>query len=237
MRLYALLANLDIGLKDQRILDLGTGTGVLALQFARQGAMVAGIDISEGQIDAARKLAVAEDLNVDFKVSGAEEIPFSSDSMDVVTANQCWLYFDPARTIPEVKRVLNPIGRLVTSHFSWLPRKDAVALATEALVLKHNAVWSAGDYSGNIPNRPQWIGDDFDVSSMFYFDVNVPFTHESWRGRIRASRGVGGGLNAAEVAAFDKELAALLKDMVSNEFTVRHRVDAHILVPTGSDRK
>ena len=43
---YRKLLALDIGLPDQRILDIGTGTGLLARRFAAQGAHVAGIDVS-----------------------------------------------------------------------------------------------------------------------------------------------------------------------------------------------
>ena len=54
---FARLAAFGVGLPSQRILDLGTGTGVLARQFAGQGAIVAGIDLSDGQIAQARDLA------------------------------------------------------------------------------------------------------------------------------------------------------------------------------------
>ena len=57
-RLYAL----GVGRARQRILDLGTGTGLLARQFARQGADVVGVDIAQEQIAAATRLAQEERL-------------------------------------------------------------------------------------------------------------------------------------------------------------------------------
>jgi ubiquinone/menaquinone biosynthesis C-methylase UbiE len=77
-------------LPGQSILDLGTGTGVMARRFAQQGSAVAGIDISAEQIAAARELAAARKLDVDFRVAPAEATPFPEASFDVVTANQCW---------------------------------------------------------------------------------------------------------------------------------------------------
>lgn len=57
------------------------------------------------------------------------------------------------------------------------------------------------------------------------------FTRESWRGRIRACRGIGAELSAEEVQAFDAELDALLRNIAPEEFTVLHWIDAHILAP------
>ena len=99
----------------------------------------------------AKNLAKKDDLNINFQVSPAETCPFVNQSFDVITANQCWLYFDKAQIIPEVKRLLKPSGLLVTSHFSWLPRLDDIAKRSEELILKHNPNWTAKDWHGNIP--------------------------------------------------------------------------------------
>ena len=158
-------------------------------------------------------------------------MPYSDASFDVITANQCWLYFDAQKAIAEVKRLLKEEGVLVTSHFSWLARQDAIAHATEQLVLKHNPAWSAGDWSGEIPNCPQWAIQDFDVVGVFYFDTPVPFTRESWHRRIRSCRGVGAGLNPDQVEKFDREHEQLLEEVADDTFTVLHRIDAHIFRP------
>ena len=57
---YTVLQAVGIGTLSQDILDLGTGTGVLARAFAQQGAHVIGIDIAEAQIVTARQLAAQE---------------------------------------------------------------------------------------------------------------------------------------------------------------------------------
>jgi SAM-dependent methyltransferase len=209
-------------------LDLGTGTGVLARAFAQQGASVCGIDISPGQIKAARKLAQEDFVNVDFQVAAAESVPYPDHSFDVITANQCWFYFDLPKTIAEVKRLLRPEGVLVTSHFSWLPRKDRVARASEELILRYNPQWSAADWPGIVPDFPLWAQKDFDRQGMFFFDEPVPFTHETWRGRIRASRGIGASLSPQEIERFDREHQHLLEGMVAKHFVVMHRIDAHV---------
>ena len=47
------------------------------------------------------------------------------------------------------------------------------------------------------------------IIDRFQFDFSVPYTHEAWRGRIRASAGVSASLDANAVAAFDREHAEL----------------------------
>ncbi|MEZ6068907.1 MAG: class I SAM-dependent methyltransferase [Pirellulales bacterium] len=71
LSLYTRLAALGVGLPEQSILDLGSGTGVLARQFARQGAVVAGVDVAPEQVMMATELAAAEKLDVDFRVAAA----------------------------------------------------------------------------------------------------------------------------------------------------------------------
>jgi SAM-dependent methyltransferase len=222
---YEKLAAFGVGLTGQRILDLGTGTGVLARRFAQQDARVIGIDISAEQIDEARALAREENLNVDFRVAPAEQLPLGDATVDVVTANQSWLYFDKARTLSECRRVLAESGLLVLSYFSWLPLVDPIAGASEDLVRKFNPQWTAYGYTGEVKpalERPE--ADWLTVRAMFFYDVEVPFRRESWRGRIRACRGVGASLPEDEVRAFDAAHDRLLREIARDEFSILHRI-------------
>lgn len=226
--LFERLTSCGVGIKNQSILDLGTGTGVMARQFARQGAIVNGIDVSGDQIAMAKSLASDEGLSVEFSVSPSESLPWKEQTFDVVTANQCWLYFDKDKVIQELRRVMKPGGLLVISHFSWLPRMDEIAKRSEQLVLEFNPDWSAADWSGDIPASPKWAETMFNIKAMFYYDEPIAFTHESWCGRIRACRGIGATLSPEEVAAFDSAHLELLLRTTPESFTVLHRLDAHV---------
>lgn len=228
---YERLESLGVGLPKQRILDLGTGVGFLAPNFARCGAIVTGVDISAEQIETARQVARSNGLTIDLRVCRAEESGLPDASFDVLTASQCWLYFDRARMIPEVRRLLRPGGVLVLSHFCWLPRQDEIARRSEELVRRFNPDWSAADWSGEVPEVPEWAVGEFEKTGGFVFDVSVPFTRESWRGRFRACRGVGASLTSDEVARFDSAHVELLERTVPQEFTVLHRIDCFVLRP------
>jgi hypothetical protein len=61
------------------------------------------------------------------------------------------------------------------------------------------------------------------------FDLDAIYTHEAWRGRIRASAGVGASLAPQRVAAFDDELRAMLAERYPEDpMRVMHRVFAAI---------
>ncbi len=72
--------------------------------------------------------------------------------------------------------------------------------------------------------------DDFKVFGFFFYDESISFTRESWRGRIRACRGVGAAMTPEEVEKFDREHANLLEEMTEQEsFSIVHRIDAHLM--------
>ena len=76
---------------------------------------------------------------------------------------------------------------------------------------------------------PEWATGHFELAAMFVYDVQLPFTRETWRGRIRACRGVGATLDSEEVQRFDEEHARILEVVTpADAFTVLHRIDAHL---------
>jgi len=218
------------------LLDLGTGTGTLARGFALRGCRVTGIDSSGQMIEQARELSQQQGLVVDFRVATAEDTGFSDASFDIVTAGQCWHWFDRPKAANEVKRILNPDGRVIIAHFDWLPLRDNVVDLTERLVIKFNPPWEK--FAGGFGLYPQWLRDlgesGFENIVTFSFDMDVPYTADAWRGRIRASSGVGASLPPEDVSRFDSELKQLRAEKFTapagseTVLTIPHRIFAVI---------
>lgn len=228
---YQKLYALGIGHSQQKILDLGTGTGILARHFAKQGAIVTAIDISAEQIAIAIDLTKKEELQINFSISPAEKTPFAANSFDIITANQCWIYFDKQQVAQEVKRLLDTNGLLLISSYHWLTQQSMIAIETEKLMFKYNPQWDAYNWNGNIQIDPPWIEEHFILRDWFYYDEAIPFTQEQWRGRIRASRAMMPTLTAEEVKKFDQEHELLLKQIADEQFFIPHRIYGRLVVP------
>jgi ubiquinone/menaquinone biosynthesis C-methylase UbiE len=99
-----------------RWLDVGTGTGALALLAARGGADVTGVDLAPGLIETARRLAAEEGLDIRFAVGDAEALPVADASFAAVSSAM-GLIFAPVHeaVAGELARVCEPGGRIAFS--------------------------------------------------------------------------------------------------------------------------
>ncbi len=209
-----------------RVLDLGTGTGSLGRGFARRGCRVVGLDLSADLIAQARRLDAEAGVASVYLAGSANQAGLAGGAFDIVAAGQCWHWFDRPAAAREARRLLKPGGRLVIAHFDWIPLNGNLVAATEDLIRAHNPGWAFGGGTGL---HPDWLADaavaGFERIEAFSYDEAVAYGHEAWRGRIRASAGVGASLPPAKVAAFDQALAALLTERFPDDpQDVPHRV-------------
>ena len=115
----------------QRVLDLGTGTGAVALQAAPlvgPDGQVTGTDISSDMLDLARqRTARLNHGNLKFQEGGAEAIPTEDASFDAILASLILMYvIDRAAAARECARVLRPGGRFVASVWARPEECDIV---------------------------------------------------------------------------------------------------------------
>jgi SAM-dependent methyltransferase len=210
-----------------RALDLGTGTGSLALGMAARGLEVTGIDASAPMLEAARRIAARRGLEARFVEGRAEQTGLGASVFDVVTAGQCWWWFDEHEAVAEVRRVLSPRGRLLLCSFSYVVAPGGVAARTEDLILEHNPGWARAGWRGVHPEQIEMMDrEGFGGVESFSYVEDVTFTHEGWRGRMRTCNGVGSALGEPSVERFDSDLADLLETEFPGPLPVPHRVFA-----------
>jgi SAM-dependent methyltransferase len=112
------------GYAGQRLLEVGCGIGTDLARFARGGAEVTGIDLSQTAVDLARQNFALLGLDGDLRVGDGEALPFSDGAFDVVYGHGVLQYaVDPRRIVAEAHRLLKPGGEaifMVYNRISWL---------------------------------------------------------------------------------------------------------------------
>ena len=113
------------GFRGKTLLEIGCGIGTDLVRFARGGAIVTGVDLSETAVDLARKNFHLHGLTPhDLRTANAEALPYPDNSFDVVYGHGVIQYTsDPKRLVRDCHRVLRPGGRaifMVYNRVSWL---------------------------------------------------------------------------------------------------------------------
>jgi SAM-dependent methyltransferase len=222
---FARLAALGLVRPGLAALDLGSGTGTIALGLAARGAAVTALDPAAPMLEQAKARAAAAGLALATRMARAEETGLADAAFDLVIAGQCWHWFDRPRAAAEARRLLKPGGALMLAHFDWLALPGNVVSSTAALILRYSPEWRGAHVVA--PYHPWYLdlrNAGFAAIESFSFETDVAYTHEAWRGRIRASAGVGASLPPERAAAFDAEHAALLaRDFAAEPLLIPHR--------------
>lgn len=221
---YEKIAERKLCIKGQKVLDLGTGTGVIPRNMYHYGAQWYGTDISENQISQAQRLSDRQGMRIRYQTVAAEEVDFPDQTFDVITACQCFWYFDHEKLVPNLYRMLKENGRLLLLYMAWLPFEDEIAGASEELVLKYNPKWTGAGETRKPISVPDCVYDRFEEVYHEEYDAQVPFTRDTWHGRMKACRGVGASLPPEEIEKWEREHQELLSETAPEEFEVKHYV-------------
>ena len=215
--LYKRLHELGVAADGTAWLDLGTGTGILPQNMYNPKAKIFGVDISEEQIDYAKLTAEKNGFNIDYIVSTAESTCLPSHSFNCITAAQCFWYFDRETMKSEIKRLLKPNGKFIKIYLTYT-LDDEIAAESHQLVKKLNTVWTPAA-SGS----KDMFDDLFDgrVTETFYCDI--PFTRESWHGRMTACRGTLASMSEEQFEKWSEEHIKMLSHYPES-FTIKHKV-------------
>ena len=104
----------------QRVLDVGCGTGVVAITAARAGAQVNALDLTPELIESARQNGQLAEVQVDWREGDVESLPFADAAFDIVLSQFGHMFAPrPAVAIAEMLRVLKPGG--IVAFSTWPP--------------------------------------------------------------------------------------------------------------------
>lgn len=214
-----------VGLPEQDVVDLGTGTGSLARLFAEAGGRAIGLDVSPAMIASAR----AAGGDVRFEVAPAEDTGLPDACADVVCAGQAWHWFDRPRAATEARRLLRANGTLVIAHLDWIRRPGHVVDRSLDAIAEHGGDLSLLERFPTHGTYGRWIPEleaaGFGTFETFSFDVDLLYSLSSWVGRMRASAYVRPSLSREVVDALDRTLHERLSSF-GPTLAVPHRVFA-----------
>lgn len=155
---HRLLASLLEPRAGERWLDVGTGGGGLALELARSGASVLGVDVAADGIAHARERSAEAGVEAHFELADASALPYPEASFDGVASSFGVIFAaEPERAAAELGRVCRPGGKL---GLTLMPRASRTA-AVWAALLRHG---HPGPHPADWENRlEELLGEAFEL--------------------------------------------------------------------------
>jgi len=199
----------------ERVLDVAAGNGNATLAAARRFARVTSTDYVPALLEKGRVRAAADELDVEFRVADAEELPFADGSFDVALSTFGAMFTpDHLRPAREMLRVIRPGGRIGLAN--WTPEgfigelfKVIGAYIAPPAGLKSPALW------GTEPHMVELFGHQ--AADIRTGRKNFNFRYRSAAHWIQVFRDYYGpthkafaALDAAKQAALEADLVALL---------------------------
>ena len=135
---------------NKKTLDIGTGTGFLAMMLAELGFESYGVDVAEEMMKLGREHAKDRNVHVEYVLGEGENLPWDEGTFSaVVSARVIWTLVDPQRSLTEWRRVLEPGGKMLA--FTRMPRTEDEIKAAEKEGRPANVY--GGEFKAELPLR------------------------------------------------------------------------------------
>jgi ubiquinone/menaquinone biosynthesis C-methylase UbiE len=184
---------------DDRVLEVATGTGILALGLADHLRQMDAVDLAPEMIEKAKKKARESGIsNVRFAVQDAYALSFASSSLDaVIIANALHIMPEPERALAEIQRVLAPQGVLIAPTFVHAGSRKAAVLSRLMSVSGFRAYhkWTEPGYHAFLAQNGFAVIESALLQASFPLAYAVALKERPWPDR-RTNDSTSGAINA-----------------------------------------
>jgi len=234
--LFEQLAERGVHFHGRRVVDLGAGTGIFSRSLQSQGARVDGVECSPELIRQAERIDQELGISIAYHPGTAERTELPDHDADIVTAVRAWHWFDRAKALHEIRRIIKPNGYLIVIDSIFVPQLSEIARKT--LEIAQNCIGAlrpagskaeTGDRMHGFPANwfPEWEHAGFALLDTWQYDYELSFTGSEWCGKIR-SLSWATGLAPSLKQELEKQLIDYLQTR-GEPFNIPHRYAVALL--------
>jgi SAM-dependent methyltransferase len=199
--------------RDQRVLDVGCGSGVYLRMAADRGAAVSGLDAAEALIELARERVPEADL----RVGDMQFMPFEDDSFDVVTGfNSFFFAADMTAALREAGRVAKRGGRVLVGVWGRPERCDLTPMLEAVRSLRAEpaaASAAAGPPAFHEPGVLERIASDAGLAPELAYDVVTAMELPDEGTLVRRMLAPGGVIEAIQASGEAEVAQAIVESL------------------------
>ncbi|WP_100372125.1 class I SAM-dependent methyltransferase [Bacillus sp. FJAT-45037] len=221
-----------VDLNNKKVVDLGSGSGVLSRALQDQGAVVVGVEPSVELIEEAKVIDKNRGCIIEYVNKFSESTTLENDTYDFVTALRAWHWFDREKTIKEVKRILKADGILIVMDSGFLSNSKVVVDTLQIIkrYMPNGQLKSAGSKAiskQKINGFPvewfkEWQDHQFDLKETYKFNYNVSFTNEEWCGRVGSLSWLSSFSAEERHQILDEIYTYIRKEFKEDEHNIQH---------------
>jgi ubiquinone/menaquinone biosynthesis C-methylase UbiE len=161
--------------QSQKLLEVATGTGILAIQLSSHVSHITAVDISPEMLQVAKEKVSKDQINnIDFRIGDVCNLEFADKSFDtIVASNVLHLLFQPELALQEIRRVLFDNGRIIIPTFCHAANLKSIILSKFLSLLgqKTKNRWNQKSLIAFVENN------GFKITKNVYISDKIPLLY------------------------------------------------------------
>ncbi|MEE3953461.1 class I SAM-dependent methyltransferase [Peribacillus frigoritolerans] len=221
-----------IDFNNKKVLDLGSGTGVLSRALHNAGAVVVGVEPSAELIEQAKVIDKSEGNLIEYINTYAESTTLDNGLFDYVTVLRAWHWFNREKTLDEIKRILEEKGILIVMDSGFISKSKVIDDTLQIIKthMPNGELKSAGakaeskQFINGFPVEwfKEWQEHNFDLKETYKFNYTVSFTNEDWCGRVGSLSWLSGFTENQRNEILDEIFTHLVKEYGDIQHYIQH---------------